>query len=132
MPTALCVAYAMMLGTTTARPCRMRPSAVSSAGNGTVARSRCSLSKGQKAGLATSSVKSGLVGGWSFTPVRIRALAPVSGSRRQRSRTGVQAPPGGQVRHAGLKVSLVELNRSHARSLSRSWPRLIAKGRSGH
>ena len=38
---------------------------------------------------------------------------------------------GGQVRHAGLKVSLVELNRSHARSLSRSWPRLIAKGRSG-
>ena len=31
--------------------------------------------------------------GWSFTPVRIRALAPVSGSRRQRSRTRVQVPP---------------------------------------
>ena len=93
MPTALCVAYAMMLGTTTARPTRIRPSAVSSAGNGTVAVSRCSRSNGQKAGLAISSVRSGRVDGWSFTPVRIRALAPVSGSRRHRSRTWVQAPP---------------------------------------
>ena len=33
------------------------------------------------------------LGGWSFTPVRIRALAPVSGSRRQRSRTRVHVPP---------------------------------------
>ena len=55
--------------------------------------SRCSLSNGQKAGLAVSSVRSGRVGGWSFTPVRIRALAPVSGSRRHRSRAWVQAPP---------------------------------------
>src|SRR5580700_3162025 len=83
----------MMFGTTTACPTRMRPSAVSSAGNGTVARSRCSLSNGQNAGLAVSSDRSGRVDGWSFTPVRIRALAPVSGSRRQRSRTRVQAPP---------------------------------------
>src|SRR5580704_12207781 len=83
----------MMFGTTTACPTRMRPSAVSSAGNGTVARSRCSLSNGQNAGLAVSSARSGRVDGWSFTPVRIRALAPVSGSRRQRSRTLVQAPP---------------------------------------
>ena len=63
MPTALCVAYAMMLGTTTAWPRRMRPSAVSSAGNGTVAVSRCSASNGQKAGGAVSSVRSGRVGG---------------------------------------------------------------------
>src|SRR5580704_16530645 len=83
----------MMFGTTTACPTRMRPSAVSSAGKGTVARSRCSLSNGQNAGLAVSSARSGRVDGWSFTPVRIRALAPVSGSRRQRSRTRVQAPP---------------------------------------
>ena len=82
-----------MFGTTTARPTRIRPSAVSSAGNGTVAVSRYSLSNGQKAGFAVSSVMSGRVDGWSFTPVRIRALAPVSGSRRQRSRTRVQAPP---------------------------------------
>ena len=58
MPTALCVAYAMMLGTTTAAPCRMRPSAVSSAGNGTVAFSRCSASNGQKAGFAVSAARS--------------------------------------------------------------------------
>src|SRR3984957_19183359 len=83
----------MMFGTTTAWPTRMRPSAVSSAGKGTVARSKCPLSNGQNAGLAVSSVRSGGLDGWSLTPVRIRALAPVSGSRRQRSGTRVQAPP---------------------------------------
>src|SRR5208282_1239442 len=93
MPTALWVAYARMLGTTTALPSRMRPSVVSSAGNGKVAVSRRSLSNGQKAGFAVSSARSGRPGGWSFTPVRIRALAPVSGSCRQRSRTRAQAPP---------------------------------------
>src|ERR1019366_7526428 len=65
IPTALWVAYAMMLGTTTALPTRMRPSAVSSAGNGKVAVSRCSIWNGQKAGFAVS------------------AAAPGSGSRQR-------------------------------------------------
>src|SRR5580700_5284281 len=82
-----------MFGTTTALPARIRPSDVSSAGNGNVAISRCSASNGQKGGLAARSVRSGRVGGCSLTPVRMRALAPVSGSRRQRRRTLVQAPP---------------------------------------
>src|SRR5580704_13035614 len=104
----------MMFGTTTACPTRMRPSAVSSAGKGTVARSRCSLSNGQNAGLAVSSARSGRVDGWSFTPVRIRALAPVSGSRRQRSRTRVQAPPAAR---SGTLASMSRSSKSIAVTL---------------
>ena len=69
--------------------------------------------EGADAGGAVSSVRSGRSGGCSFTPVRIRALTPVSGSCRQRSRTRVRGAPRGQVGHSCFQVPFVELDHSH-------------------
>jgi hypothetical protein len=89
------------------------------------------MSNGQKAGFAVSSVRSGRREGWSFTPVRIRALAPVSGSRRQRSRTRVQVPPaarsGTLASRSRSSKSITTTRRAYGRS-SRSD---MAEGNSG-
>src|SRR5713101_3326124 len=74
---------------------------MSEAGKGKVARSKTSAQNGQNGGLAVNSRRSGRFGGCSLTPVRMRAMWPVSGSLRHRNVVVVHSFPVAAVARFG-------------------------------